>query len=59
MTLIFTWFLGVHQNIKENNAENNNGAKQQHQSSFFNELSNRALAILANATGHSGASFAP
>ena len=57
MPFVFTWIPGIHEKIIINtgNNDNNNANEQQQKGVFFiNELSNRALAIVANITGHGG-----
>ena len=55
MPFVFTWIPGIHKKIIRNNGNNDTNEQQQQKGFFFiNELSNRALAIVANITGHAG-----
>jgi len=57
MPFVFTWIPGIHEKIMIHfgNNENNETNEQQQKGFFFiSELSNRALAIVANITGHAG-----
>jgi len=61
MPFIFTWIPELYEkmmkNVRNNNADNNINANEQQQPInlfFMNDLSDRALAIVANITGHGG-----
>jgi len=58
MPFIFTWIPGLYEKIIINvrNNDNNNANEQQQKAYvfFINELCDRALAIVANITGHAG-----
>ena len=56
MTLIFTLLPWIHEKIKAK-IGNINNTNQQYTTFSFNELSNQAVAIAANITGHSGLRF--
>jgi len=54
MTLISTWLLGITQKTIASNINDSNQHKSHTMTIFSNELSNRAFAVVANVTGHTG-----
>ena len=54
MAFIFTGLPGIYRKLITINNPENRGNNQQPQNAYLNVLSDQALAIMANVTGHTG-----